>query len=609
MTDAAWVAGFKKLYLPDNPWTAVQVAVKAVTTVGSSAETSNNILPPCLRADSYEKDGVCWRQSCPVAQYRDGAECLNMTNSTCPRGEGYSSASSYTQSASIGVVVTPYTTNSNINGTVIIGDSHDPFHVDNTQCGDTVTSSTEDEEYEFWCDVSGRFIYVTGFVNAKGALGLFQVEVEIDDVTFDGGIADQSSTFARKEAQNARVTGSGDFSVARPQYGIDTWWRLDTGITLARTGSTENDGICSSCTAGLFKNTSNTDSCQVCPRGWYTNEPSATACHACPKGFYNSNVGKPSCAACTTGRFNDLTTQIFPSSSYCKPCAAGKIAPVTNSTMCLDCPKGTFLKDTTGNRDRHDQHSDCENCSIAKYNPFHGHDSACFDCPAAKTTGSIECEGCAPGQFENVTGVDSSKCSMCPAGYYTNDRDLQDCAICHSGFYGSEQRPFKTCHACPRGQFGVASASVSKSSGCENCTSGRYSEVEAIPDSGYCTGCPTGKWSSGIGVTKESACINCGTGKYGVQLRVPMRKPSCEKCNRGYFLGTVGSYGDTKLRGLPIGFRSKRDGGGVLFALHARFVQRPSWHGTLFELCGWTIFSSSGKNNGMSTLFERSVSK
>ena len=66
-----------------------------------------------------------------------------------------------------------------------------------------------------------------------------------------------------------------------------------------------------------------------------------------------------------------------------------------------------------------------------------------------------------------------------------------------------------------------------------------------------------GKWSAGIGVTKESTCINCGTGKYGLVTPGAYAKSSCKKCNRGYFLGTVGSYGETSKKSCmacPLGF-------------------------------------------------------
>ena len=113
-------------------------------------------------------------------------------------------------------------------------------------------------------------------------------------------------------------------------------------------GSTENDGICTLCVPGQHKSTMLPSSCSVCPPGTYQN---------------NSGSGS-----------------------------------------CIKCPKGTNLK-LAGAAVDHDSLVDCQECDTFQFNPFEGHAEDCYMCLTAINPGSIQCDGCYPGQYPVVDVV------------------------------------------------------------------------------------------------------------------------------------------------------------------------------------------------------------
>jgi len=360
-----------------------------------------------------------------------------------------------------------------------------------------------------------------------------------------------SGTGSCESMTNSSCPSGEAYSSASANYIRDG---LDIGSTNSSLiGATQDDGICAACIPGMFKPFDRAGRCKTCPEGFFTNQRSSTFCHTCPEGFYNNVKGNSKCTACLAGRYSDQSTQSF--SSSCKGCPAGKYAPSTNSISCFDCPPGTNNKDTQGTTAEHDEQSDCQNCSIGKYSEFLGHGMECFECLSAKVSGTLECGGCSPGTYINKTAsAEESSCRLCPKGYYTNDRDLKACYVCPLGYYSSEKRPFLNCQSCPRGTFGHSEAAISKSVGCNNCTRGMYSELEALTREEQCKGCPKGKWNANVGVTKESACINCVTGTYGQDNKGAKSPTSCTPCVKGKYLDVVGAFGSQSCQVCPSGF-------------------------------------------------------
>jgi hypothetical protein len=176
-------------------WIADQVSVKTITTLGSSIQAAtNDTLPPCDdEPDTYIKNNVCWRQNCPAGKYRKGNECFNMTNSSCPSGQGFDSASSKAVEVTKVVVVNNNDAKfaNTFNGAqVVVGDSSDAFDPANHQCGDTIEKLSAGESHSLLCRIPGRYIFVR--VPRSTSLFIAEVVVEIDNVEFTGGTTSSS---------------------------------------------------------------------------------------------------------------------------------------------------------------------------------------------------------------------------------------------------------------------------------------------------------------------------------------------------------------------------------------------------------------------------------
>jgi predicted outer membrane repeat protein len=324
---------------------------------------------------------------------------------------------------------------------------------------------------------------------------------------------------------------------------------------------------CQDCSPGTYNDHTAAARCKNCTSGKYQNDTASTSCKACPVGK-NLPAGAPrndinDCQDCLPGTYNDETAV-----AICKVCTPGQYQNNTASTACTLCPPGTTLV-TRGTSMEHDELSDCEDCGVLQFNPFKGHAEKCYLCMTAKTTGSSQCDGCDPGKFKiKITlsdGNTTQKCHVCPSGYYSEKQNTAACDECPLGYFARQNNSkgilrYDRCQSCPRGTFGVATKAINLLEGCDNCTSGTYSEVEAVDAANKCKGCPKGKWSAAFGVAKESACINCGTGTYGLVNGSAVAETSCKKCGRGRFLGQVGASGHESCLECPEGFVQNKTG-------------------------------------------------
>jgi hypothetical protein len=322
-------------------------------------------------------------------------------------------------------------------------------------------------------------------------------------------------------------------------------------------GSSNNDGICSTCAPGFFKGETAPAACKPCSVGSAAGA-GASSCVDCTPGKYNNVAtgGVHQCKQCSAGTFGKDAKAT--SVEQCEGCYSGQYSSVGSST-CLKCPAGKSLKDKTGEALFHDNLDDCVTCAAYSYNPFPGLGSDCFPCLSAKTAGETLCSGCDPGKWKNV---DTDSCELCQVGKFSNDRDVSACLVCPIGWYALESRPYIACLACSRGKYGKVVTSVDESA-CYSCAAGRFSEdfgLEAeernsqgtIPLS--CKGCPKGRWSSTEGIEKESLCESCAPGKYGSSTGGADNRASCTHCAVGRFSETVGAWELNTCTGCPSGF-------------------------------------------------------
>ena len=262
------------------------------------------------------------------------------------------------------------------------------------------------------------------------------------------------------------------------------------------------------------------------------------------------------CKACSLGKYSDAGGGQV-AESVCRVCPIGKYTNDTGTTSCRLCPPGKNLVEL-GQADSHDELSDCTDCPVLQFSPFEGHGEKCYLCLTARTTGTFK---------ESVNDTDI--CTACPIGFYSDKQNLKVCYECPLGYFANtiesndKKLRFDRCESCPRGTFGAQLKATRLEKGCQNCTRGKYSELEAVNTENKCKGCPQGKWSSDVGVKKESECTDCATGRYGLETKGASSKSSCSECSRGRFLGKVGSFGLDSLdscQGCPIGYAQKSTG-------------------------------------------------
>ena len=123
-----------------------------------------------------------------------------------------------------------------------------------------------------------------------------------------------------------------------------------------------------------------------CDAGFGFASPSATADSSYSLG---STLDDGTCTPCSKGTFKDQA-----GATLCSPCGAGKYVNVSSATLCFDCSIGRHLEDASGQIDAHDDVNDCSACPVLTYNPVEGLGEACYPCLSAKTTGTTECGEC-----------------------------------------------------------------------------------------------------------------------------------------------------------------------------------------------------------------------
>ena len=181
-------------------------------------------------------------------------------------------------------------------------------------------------------------------------------------------------------------------------------------------GSTTDDAICTKCELGFYKEGSNMNKCLECQSGMYSNDKGSQACNDCQKGRYQPLFAQSVCLLCPMGKFLDVTGSL--TLDTCSDCSGGMYSNATGLAACFSCSKGKHNLQTASV-----QKTDCRDCRVTTYNPFEGHGGLCLPCPTASKPGSIECEGCDPGTYRNVSG----DCIICAMGKYSDQRNSDKC--------------------------------------------------------------------------------------------------------------------------------------------------------------------------------------
>ena len=303
-------------------------------------------------------------------------------------------------------------------------------------------------------------------------------------------------------------------------------------------GRYESDGVCTNCPVGFSQSVLGQSLCPQCLQ-FEESEEAAISCKACTAAKYTIvDLGR--CSTCPSGKVytgsSNLASDCLecqlgyePSgTTACLPCRAHHYN-IIPGTYCKACPLGWSQEDTG--------QTFCEectnNCQGVCPEGSIGVGSACFECPAGKTSlGGREtvCSVCGVGQSQPLVG--QTICNECVPGKYTAFSSQSQCKLCTLGQYTSESGQ-GACRDCIQGTYTDQVGQIQ----CLTCAIGKFAEDTEVGRQGDCKDCPIGSFGLPTGRCNQcpettyqdeagqSTCIGCTVDSLDNILKKPLSEP------------------------------------------------------------------------------------
>ena len=276
------------------------------------------------------------------------------------------------------------------------------------------------------------------------------------------------------------------------------------------TGFQSNNSIsCSECVKGK-QFTSKTEACTICLAGTYQDQNNAApaVCDDCPAGRYliDTATSEAEHDAQTDCLFCDKGKQFTSKTEACTICLAGTYQDQNNAApaVCDDCPAGRYLIDTATSEAEHDAQTDCLFCDKGKQ----------------FTSMTTSCTICDAGMYQDQQDTPLTVCKSCPTGFQSTNSTY--CSECVNGQYQNEEKQI-SCKTCSKGKFATDLRSVK----CHDCAAGLYQDQ--APAIAYrCQSCGKGENSP----SKNRSCVNCAIGRYQ-ELTIALTWGICKTCSKG----------------------------------------------------------------------------
>ena len=270
------------------------------------------------------------------------------------------------------------------------------------------------------------------------------------------------------------------------------------------TPSFEKYGVCWSvqCPAGKFRSVTTCvpmTNHPSCPAGKSYSSASAT------QGFAGSTADDASCTPCAAGRYNDIQA----GHESCKPCVVGMYTASTQSSVCLNCPRGYY------GDSENIQPQSCIGCIKGKYGRKHVEAQSALDTTAVYYY--------LPDAIHLRRS--SAECVICPGGEWTDSPNTPECTKCAAGKYLLDDGQTIDLH--------------DTEADCTECDVGLYSPILGLD--GDCISCPAatstgattcgGACDPGTYKSTNDDCVFCDAGKYTPQKDLS----ACYACPRGWY--------------------------------------------------------------------------
>ena len=175
---------------------------------------------------------------------------------------------------------------------------------------------------------------------------------------------------------------------------------------------------------------------------------------------------------------------------------AGSGAGVSSKLFC--CPRGFYLDATPS----------CQLCPPGRFQQDFDIVKNISDCPYTAE------QACPAGTYVDSQ---SSSCRSCPAGKWSSERGVEQCAdVCPVGTWSDQVglSSAEQCTQCESGRYASSAqltAMTSSLAACDKvCEAGKWSNETGLVSESQCKLCPKGRWS---GETAQSLCKLCYQGK------------------------------------------------------------------------------------------------
>ena len=225
-------------------------------------------------------------------------------------------------------------------------------------------------------------------------------------------------------------------------------------------------------------------SCKTCPNGYVYKQPVASTCVSCVPGTMYNQTDQP-CIHCSKGLY-----QKYPELSFdadicpnCEPHLHKENEPndcICNDMKCKDDTNPIWKNRKTCKENKHVLHPfiECETCRIGRAPPKTSFEKCQInkkgvkECSMVGMTGTLPCEKCAIGRYQEFTLANVWDCKTCPKGY-AFATEKTSCVKCTQGLYQDKNDAESVeCKSC---SFGKDAPNVNTS--CANCAVGRFQNL------------------------------------------------------------------------------------------------------------------------------------
>ena len=521
------------------------VSSQSCSTFGCSTTTANATTAPPCSFHSILINGLCWISNCSAGQYRKEATCLNMTNTTCPIGEAFNSASAKDTTTFEGSTKddglctscvpgqykptpTPsfclacpkgyYTNQSRASFCSACSTGFYSATIENTEC-DACNAGTYNNQ------TAATSISVC----KTCAAGQFAVIGQVACKVCESGSITDTGTLTG--ATSCDQCAPGSYSTSSAVSICPTCNPIDHAVSV--TCTIDVDAVVATCAAGYFGAVGDS-MCQLCAAGSITDTGTltgATSCDQCAPGSYSISSAVSTCLTCNPIDHAVSVTCTTDEDAVVATCAAGYFPTIVARDSCTACDivndrlsSSNFTCTKAGDS----RISECTANTHFKIAGATAVGAETNDACAACGSLSGEVVGALPTAAYTCTSFLDTRVSACVGGTFKTTGGAGTKDTCRKCVAGSTSASGGGCVDCVAGKW--VEAGPGTAAGCKDCGAGSSVEAGAGTNVDDCVDCVVGRISAA-----GASCVDCAAGK---SAAVGAATNTCSVCAAGQISAT-----------------------------------------------------------------------